>query len=386
MKYFLLPKFHSKALLRIIPVLLILLCARPLVAAENAVLITLDGLRWQELFRGLDEDLATHEAYSEQSALIRRRFEGMNSADSAAAIFPFIYSSVFAGGSYVGDRDSNSCAAVSNPWYFSYPGYSEILTGVVNESIDSNAKIDNPERTIHELLNARADFRGRTAAFGSWDVFPFIFNVDRSEIFVNAFSPLQQPVGEFEQLLNQLHQDIPTPWPSVRNDAFTHHYAMSYLRRERPRLLFISYGETDDFAHDGKYDEYILAANRTDGFIRDVWETLQSIPGYRDNTVLFITVDHGRGEEPIETWLHHASKRSIEGYMSSLAQYEEGIVGSEATWMAAMGPGVATQGLVHTGELCITSDRIAATLLELLGEDYRDYNQEMGSPIEQFLQ
>jgi hypothetical protein len=181
---------------------------------------------------------------------------------------------------------------------------------------------------------------------------------------LTRFLHWKHPVGEFEQELNRLHKDIPTPWPTVRNDAFTHHFALSYLRREQPRLLFISYGETDDFAHDGKYDEYILAANRTDGFIREVWETLQSIPNYRENTVLFITVDHGRGEEPLETWLHHASKRSLDGYMSSLAQYEEGIVGSEATWMAAMGPGISDSGLIATGERCVTSDRIAATLLQ----------------------
>ncbi len=359
----------------------VLLHSRSVNAAENVVLITFDGLRWQELFHGLDDELSEHEEYSAQSSLITERFQRRSPRQSAESIFPFLYSTVFSRGSYIGNRDANSCAEVSNPWYFSYPGYSEILTGVVNESIDSNGKIHNPERTIHELLNSNSVYRGKTAAFGSWDVFPYIFNVERSGIFVNAFSPLQEPVGEYEQLLNQLHQDIPTPWPTVRNDAFTHYFAMSYLRREQPRLLFISYGETDDFAHDGKYDEYILAANRTDGFIKDVWETLQSMPNYRDNTVLFITVDHGRGEEPLETWLHHASKRSLDGYMSSLAQYEDGIVGSEATWMAAMGPGINAGGLIETGDYCVTSDRIAATLLQLLGEDYRDYNPSMGAPI-----
>ncbi|MEO1982643.1 MAG: DUF1501 domain-containing protein, partial [Fuerstiella sp.] len=54
-----------------------------------------------------------------------------------------------------------------------------------------------------------------------------------------------------------------------------------------------AYGETDDFAHDGKYDEYILAAHRTDRFIREIWDIVQSTNGYRDNTVLFVTVDHG---------------------------------------------------------------------------------------------
>ena len=37
------------------------------------------------------------------------------------------------------------------------------------------------------------------------------------------------------------------------------------------RIVFIGYGETDDFAHDGKYDEYVMAANRTDRFIKELW-------------------------------------------------------------------------------------------------------------------
>ena len=101
---------------------------------------------------------------------------------------------------------------------------------------------------------------------------------------------------------------------------------------------------------------------------------------------MFVSVDHGRGEDPIETWQHHASKRSLSGYMRSLAQYEDGIVGSEAVWMAAIGPGISGKGLIMTGSQCIGSNRIAATLLELLGEDYRQINPNMGSPITEFLQ
>lgn len=354
--------------------------------AQNVVLITLDGLRWQELFRGLDYQLANHEEYSGQREELMSRYWHEDAGTRAKKLFPFLHDVVFQQGSVIGNRDADSCAQVANPWYFSYPGYSEILTGVVNESIDSNSKVPNPEKTIHELLESSQNFEGNTAAFASWDVFPYIFNVERSGLYVNAFSPLDQPVGETEQIINRLHQDIPPPWPTVRNDAFTHHFALSYLKRENPRLLFISYGETDDFAHDGKYDEYIFAAHRTDRLIAEVWQTLQSIPQYRNNTVLLVSVDHGRGEEPIETWLHHASKRSLDGYMSSLAQYEEGIVGSEATWIAALGPGIRQGGMIRTGDQCVTSSQIAATVLALLGYDYLRLNAEMAAPIQELLQ
>lgn len=220
--------------------------------ADNVVLITLDGLRWQELFRGLDIRLASDDSYSKQQSELMRQFWDDDPAARARLLFPFLHGNVFEQGSVIGNRDLCSCARVANPWYFSYPGYSEILTGVVNETINSNRKIPNPERTVHELLEGIDGFAGRTAAFASCDVFPFIFNIERSGVYVNAFELLNAPEGMTEISLNQLHSDIPPPWPTVRNDAFTHRFALSYLRREQPRLLFIGYGETDDFAHDGK--------------------------------------------------------------------------------------------------------------------------------------
>ena len=274
---------------------------------------------------------------------------------------------------------------VTNSWYFSYPGYNEILTGVVDESIDSNAKIPNANQTFLEQLNARESYSDRVAAFASWDVFPYIFNVERSGLHLNAAQNAEPAEDQFEVFLNRLQGDIPSPWGSVRLDAFTHHYALSHIRNHHPRIVYIGYGETDDFAHDGQYDQYVMAANRTDRFIQELWDLIQGDDFYRDTTVLFITVDHGRGEVPEETWKHHASKKSVNSSMGALARYEDGIVGSDAVWMAAIGPGIPANGLLTTGDECLTSNRIAATLLNLLGEDYRLFNAEMGTPMQEFL-
>jgi len=377
-------KSHG-AFLRVTVAFCLIVVSGTSLAAENVVLVTIDGLRWQELFSGLDTRLTRNKEYTAEQELLLTRFGSDPATRSGHKIFPFLYSTMFEQGSYVGDRNRSSCAEVKNDWYFSYPGYSEILTGVVNPTIDSNAKKLNPEKSILELLDSTPRFEGKTAAFASWDVFPFIFNVDRSRLHVNAFEEEKNPQSDFERLLNTLYRDTPPPWPTVRNDSFTHHYAMSYFSRELPKVLFVSYGETDDFAHDGKYDEYILAANRTDRFIGELWKLIQATPSHRDNTVLFVAVDHGRGSEPIETWQHHASKKSVSGYMTSLSQYENGITGSEAVWMAAVGPGVASNGLIVTGADCLTNNGIAATLLELLGEDYKTLNPAMGAPLEAFL-
>jgi hypothetical protein len=357
---------------------------------ENVVLVTLDGLRWQEVFRGLDARLVADENYTSTKETLEENFAGTASKSSAERLLPFLHGVVFQQGSVFGNRDAASCARVTNPWYFSYPGYNEILTGSVDKGIDSNASVLNPNVTMLEWLQKQEGFQDRVAVFGSWDVFPFIYNTQRSAVPVNV-GPRAAPENSFEEVLNQLHQDIPSPWPTVRLDAFTHHYALTYLRNHQPRVLHVAYGETDDFAHDGDYDQYIQAANRTDRFIRELWDFLQSEAQYRDNTVLFITVDHGRGEEPLETWEHHASKESITGYMKSLAQYEEGIVGSDAIWMAAIGPGIvsgagAVPGVTKSAPgNCAGANQIAATLLTLLGQDYLSFNPEAGAPLTEML-
>jgi len=352
-------------------------------AAENVVLITIDGVRWQELFRGLDPRLAEHEDYAVRSDELMSAFWRGTAGERRGLIMPFVYQVLTAQGVVIGDRDRGSCARMSNDWNFSFPGYNEILSGVTNDAIDSNAKVPNPERTFLELLQQNPAFADRAAAFGSWDVFPYIYNIERSGIPVNT-DIASDPANEFEQFLNTLQQDVSPHWPTVRHDAFTHHYALSYLREQQPRVLHIAYGEPDDFAHDGKYDEYVFASRRVDGFIEEVWHTLQSLDQYRDNTALFITVDHGRGEEPIATWQHHASQRAVEQYMTGLAMYENGIEGSDAIWMAAMGAGVPARGTVAT-DTCLSADAIAATLMRWLGEDYRDYNDAMAAPMKEFL-
>ncbi len=352
-------------------------------AAENVILVTIDGLRWQEVFRGLDERLLVEE-YNSIGEALASKFGGVTSTERADKLMPFLHQVILEQGSVIGNRDAGSCAHVTNPWYFSYPGYNEILTGVPDRAIDTNDSIPNPNVTVLEWLQQQETFAGNVAAFTSWDAFPFIVNSERSGVPVNAGAK-SNPETPLEETLTRLHNDIPSPWPTVRLDAFTHHYALSHMQNHHSRVTYLAFGETDDFAHEGDYDQYLFAANRTDRFISELWAFVQSDPFYQNKTAIFITVDHGRGEEPLETWKHHASKESLGGYMKSLAQYEEGIVGSDAVWMAAIGAGVKNNGLVATTD-CAGSNQIAATLLALLGIDYHAFDPAAGAPLTNILE
>lgn len=268
---------------------------------------------------------------------------------------PFFWDVIAENGRIYGNRTYGNHVNLTNTHFFSYPGYSELLVGYADENINSNDKIRNPNQTVLEFVNNHDEFRGKVAAFGSWDVFPYIINSKRSGIPVNAgFEPvMSEALSDREEFLNVLLDQIPSPWDSVRLDAFTHHYALEHIKKYEPRLLYIAYGETDDFAHNGNFEDYLKSARKTDGFISELWEHVQSHPQYRDKTTFIITTDHGRGTEPIDQWRSHGTNTP----------------GSDQIWIAIMGPDTPSTGEVKTpGQLYL--NQIAKTAAFLLGLDY----------------
>ena len=326
--------------------------------APNLVLVTLDGVRWQEVFAGVDMKLIEDERYTNAPEHLKEFYWSDEREERRKLLFPFLWSVIASQGTLIGDRTRNSFMNVSNGWWFSYPGYNEILTGKADPVIDSNDKNWNQNVTFLEALNGLPEFENRVLAFGSWDVFPYIINTQRSGVPVNAgFAIDSSATTEKSRWLNEVSAAAPELWSTVRLDFLTHGYAMQALETRRPRVLYIAYGETDDFAHDGSYDRYIDAAHRTDEMLSKLWEWLQADPVYRDNTTLLITTDHGRGNTP-DGWQHHASPGATEKL--GVENAPNGVVGSDQTWFAAIGPNIKSDGSTN-GQW--TQSQIAATAL-----------------------
>ncbi len=341
----------SFRLARILFVLLILpgVCraAEAPAPAENVLMVTTDGLRWQEVFNGAEEarldpkDEATKRAFWRDSIEARR-----------AALMPFLWGEVAAKGQVWGNQARGSVAKVTNGLKFSYPGYQELLAGFPDPRIDSNDKKPNPNVTVLEWLNGRPAFKGKVAAFGNWDVLPYIVNRERSRLpgLWSGEDIAETPLTEAEATINALRRDVPSPWGGAHYDAFTHHQALDYATRHKPCVLYILYGDTDERAHEGVYGEYLRAAHRFDGFVKQLWELAQSLPEYKGKTALLVATDHGRGDGP--KWTDHGKK----------------IDGAENIWFAAMGPGVAPLG--ERSGVGATQGQYAATAAALLGLDY----------------
>src|SRR5205823_2932084 len=154
-------------------------------------------------------------------------------------------------GRLFGNAAAGEDVTVTNGRNSSYPGYNEIFTGRADPQIDSNNKVPNHNVSVLEWLNRRADFRGRVAAFGSWDVFPFILNRWRSHIRVVAGWERQagRHLSAEERMLAKLKAEAPRLWPECCYDTFTFHSALAYLKRKQPRVLYIGLGETDEWGH-----------------------------------------------------------------------------------------------------------------------------------------
>lgn len=336
---------------------------------KNVFLITLDGYRWQELFYGADSLLIENEKYVSNSEKLKDEFWQDDYRDRRNKLTPFIWDEIVKIGQVYGNRNIGSFVNITNPHRFSYPGYSEILVGFVDERIDSNNKVNNPNKTILEIIHEQPQFKGKVAAFGSWDVFPYIVNEKRSGIPVNAGfeNAVDKNLTEMEESLNIIQGQLPKIWDTVRYDAFTHHYAKEFIKKNKPHVVYIAYGETDDFAHNGDYDAYLKSAKQTDAFLKDLWNYVQSDRHYKDNTVFIITTDHGRGTDPIDFWRHHGSK------------YD----GTDQTWLIAWGAGISARGEVSRSDP-IYANQIASTIATIMDVNY-ETDKKAGKPIDQIL-
>jgi hypothetical protein len=319
--------------------------------APHVILITIDGLRWQEFFGGAGREYFKRNAKG-SGGEPERRFWRDTPEERRALLMPFVWGTLAREGQIFGDASAGSTSRVTNGLFFSYPGYSEMFVGRADPRIDSNDKVPNPNVTVFEWLDKRPGFEGRVAAFGSWDVLPSILNVGRSRLPVGSgWTPAPAAATDRERAINELATDLPRYWTYGPFDAPIVYAALDALRTRQPRVLYIMLGEGDEWAHEGRYDLYLDAAQRADRFIERIWRTAQSLPEYAGQTSLVLTTDHGRGAT-LEDWSDHGRD----------------VPAAERTWMAVLGPNVPALG-VRRG-VNVTTSQVAATVARLAGEDF----------------
>ena len=345
--------------------------AQSALKTRNVVLIVSDGLRWQEIFSGADPTLLneTNGGIWDKEQDLRREFWRDSPAERRRALFPFLWNTVAVHGQIFGNQALGSVARVTNGLAFSYPGYNEMLTGHPDPRINSNEFGPNPNVSVLEWLNTLPDLHGKVSVFATWATFKDIFNVSRSHLplQVGWDLPYHGELSERQALMNRLYQTTTPLEDEDVYDAFLQVPLLDSFARQQPHVLFVGYGETDNWAHAGRYDLVLHSAHLFDRFVGELWERLQALPAYRDQTTFIITTDHGRGSGPTE-WKEHGTEQK----------------GSENIWIGVLGPDTPPLGeRSHTAE--IHQAQIAATVAALLGKDFRQTVPEAAPPISEVI-
>ncbi len=332
---------------------------------ENIVIVTLDGMRWQELFGGAEHALMLNKKFTKDSAGINEKFWKEDIDERRKELFPFIWSVIAKEGQIYGNRAYANDVDNANPYKYSYPGYNEIFTGYPDPAVNSNDKILNKNTNVLEFINKQPGYEGKVAAFTTWDVFPFILNQKRSGIYINADTDSLKFGSKNFSILNDM-QFLAAEPIGVRPDIITYLAAKEYFKEYRPKVLFIGFDETDDFAHNGMYDQYLKSAHAEDGMIADLWNTIQLDPQYKNKTTLIITCDHGRGDgnKPSGNWCEHGDDVADAGQI----------------WIAAIGPDTKPLGEVKTPSV-LYQKQLAATFASLLGFHFTA-EHPVAAPIE----
>lgn len=330
---------------------------------RNVILITLDGVRVQEVFAGIDETIAVHDAqevYSE-IATARERYGAATAVARREALLPFFWKTLAPMGRVYGNPEHGNHVKVQNRVLWSTPGYTEIMTGAPRPAVTDNDNARHPYKTVLEYARGalHLDFP-QVAQIGSWEGFKLAAaSRDDAFLMVGVHDTVPAPWGSpsIDELAS-LRRQVMGLWEEGSNDVLTFRMAQAYLVKNQPRLMWLALVNSDDWAHADRYDRYLEYLHLADSLLAELWQTLQSMDAYRGRTTLIITTDHGRG---------------LQG--GDWAEHDITIPGSDDIWLAVIGPDTPDEGEARESDT-LYQGQVAATMLELLGLDPAGFGQD----------
>lgn len=318
-------------------------------SSRHLFVITIDGVRWQEIFKGADPLLISNSAYVKDTGLTRELYWDSVVDARRRRLMPFFWNTLAKKGVLLGNRSFDNKVNVKNFYKISYPGYNEIFTGHTDAFISPNLAINNKNVNVLEYLNSTNAYHGKVAVFTSWSVFPYILNESRSGLPINSgYEKLNEDHDREADLIDSVQGNMAET--HTRHDQLTYLGAREYIRQHHPSVVFLGLGETDECAHAGRYDLYLQHVADADRMIAELWYAVQTDPYYKDSTTFLITTDHGRGWKP-NKWTTH-------GFWAK---------GSGDIWLAMLGPDISPEGELK-GRAQVYQKQLAATMAAVLGD------------------
>jgi hypothetical protein len=308
--------------------------------SESAVvLVVLDGVRWQEIFNGIDPSMA--------------RQRRMTSAEPANPrdLMPNLHRLIESEGLAIGAPGHGGEISATGPQFISLPGYIEIFAGKPDFGCYRNDCAPAPARTVADQVEDASGVDD-VALVASWP------NIARAASTAPGFAltagrklvarqdTLRADAATARLLDQGAHASAFPGEGEYRPDSFTRPIALRVLASARPRFLFVGLGDADEYAHRNDYRGYLGALRSSDEFLGALTETLHSMGSRGRHTTVLVTTDHGRAYN----FMDHGP-----------ASPESGRV-----WLVAAGADVRGRGLVAAGRRHTLSD-VAPTVRALLG-------------------
>ncbi len=292
----------------------------PSTALPRVVLITFDGVRWQEIFHGPDPAL---------------RKDG----EAEGALIPFLLAPSAQSGVLIGDRRKGSRMRLDNPFGVSVPGYQALLVGRPTLCATNLCGPPTTE-TLPERIRRRLGLPRKSVAV--FTTYPGICDAMASQpdaIFLHCGTEVLDAPPETSHASTK---------PESGRDHRTFVRALHYLETKRPRFLYIALNDTDSMGHAGDYEGYLDVMRHYDLWLRELDRVLLRMGTEGEATNIVITTDHGRGRG--EEWgLHRLTA-----------------LGTHEIWLYARGPDIAARGSIVGGRTFSHAD-VAPTIEHLFG-------------------
>lgn len=309
---------------------------------EHLIVVTVDGVRWQEIFAGADSALIHNHGYiSGNPETIKAQYWADTKMARREALMPFLWTTFVEEGKLYGNREYDNKVYVTNSSRKSIPGYAEIWTGHADPFINANNTPPNSHINVLEFLNHLPGFKGnKVQAIVPTEGFKRVLNVDRSKLLVHNVT---------------------------NNDSTVFKHTMDILEHDRPRVVYMAIIQTDHWAHQLQYDTYLTLIHEADSYIASIWDFVQQDDFYMDRTTLLITTDHGRGIG--SEWHTHGA--------------DGGVHRADETWFAIVGPDTKPSG-EQKDENQIQAIQFAKTMAALLEFNFNT-GSARGEPIESVM-
>lgn len=328
-------------------------------ARQAIVLLTIDGVRWQEVFRGVDRRLAS------EHGLAADRVTG------PSELVPELTALASGEGAAIGAPDYGAPLGASDDAVKSLPGYMEIMTGrPATDCVTNHCPPIRATTVIDQLAASSGTRPGDVAVIASWPTIANAAAADPSRIVLSAgrhggshLDALRYDATATKLLEDGARAGHGPGLGDYRPDSHTAAIALRYLQVQKPRFLFIGLGDTDEWGHKNRYGRYLSSLHRADAVVGKVVSILASLHQRGWSTALFVTADHGRDPACV----NHG-----------------GVASAKRSWLVAAGSLIGAHGFVRAPAPRHLAD-IAPTIRRFAGLA-PDRDPRAGHVLEELLQ